>query len=103
MSITSDRAAVDSHKTDSAIGVQSELQRGLISLMKSLSPNLLDTLNNEVPRWMKACCQDNYFSTGLYRQADIRESQSLKYHIIFHSLLTLSFFQYTYNYHSNWR
>ena len=103
MSITSDRAAVDSHKTDSAIGVQSELQRGLISLMKSLSPNLLDTLNNEVPRWMKACCQDNYFSTGLYRQADIRESQSLKYHIIFHSRLTLSFFQYTYNYHSNWR
>ena len=65
--------AHDSDRTDSAIGVQSELQRGLISLVKTLSPKLLDTLNNEVPRWMRSCCQDNYFSTGLYRQADIRE------------------------------
>ncbi len=63
-----------SDRTDSAIGVQSELQRGLISLVKALSPHLLDTLNNEVPRWLRSCCQDNYFSSGLYRQADIRES-----------------------------
>ena len=68
MSTTSDR-------TDSAIGVQSELQRGFISLVKSLSPNLLDTLNNECPRWMRSCCQDNYFSSGQYRQADIRECE----------------------------
>jgi hypothetical protein len=66
-----------SDRTDSAIGVQSELQRGLISLVKTLSPLLLDTLNNEVPRWMLRCCQENYFSSGLYRTADIRKSFSL--------------------------
>ncbi len=66
-----------SDRTDSAIGVQSELQRGLISLVKALSSHLLDTLNNEVPRWMLRCCQENYFSTGLYRTADIRKPVSL--------------------------
>eukprot|EP00804_Cyclotella_cryptica_P022229 CCRYP_017931-RA/>CCRYP_017931-RA protein AED:0.02 eAED:0.02 QI:5792/1/1/1/0.8/0.81/11/115/2214 len=63
--------ATSSDRTDAAIGVQSELQRGFISLVRSLSPNLLDTINTEVPRWLRQCCQDNYFSTGLYRQADI--------------------------------
>lgn len=66
-----------SDRTGSAINVQSELQRGLISLVKSLSPHLLDTLTNEVPRWMRSCCQDNYFSTGQYRNADIRKSNVL--------------------------
>ena len=63
----------NSDRTDAAIGVQSELQRGFISLVRSLSPNLLDTINTEVPRWMRQCCQDNYFSSGFYRQADIRK------------------------------
>jgi hypothetical protein len=62
-----------SDRTDAAIGVQSELQRGFISLVKALSPNILDTINTEVPRWMRQCCQENYFSTGLYRQAVIRK------------------------------
>lgn len=74
MSTTSDR-------TDSAIGVQSELQRGFISLVKSLSPNLLDTLNNECPRWMRSCCQDNYFSSGQYRQADIPIGEELFFNV----------------------
>lgn len=60
-----------SDRTDAAIGIQSELQRGFISLVRALSPNLLDTINTEVPRWMRQCCQENYFSSGLYRQADI--------------------------------
>jgi hypothetical protein len=63
----------NSDRTDAAIGVQSELQRGFISLVRALSPNLLDTINTEVPRWMRQCCQENYFSSGLYRQADIRK------------------------------
>lgn len=76
-SITTSKSA--SHKvngsdrTDAAIGIQSELQRGFISLVRSLSPNLLDAINTEVPRWIRQCCQENYFSSGLYRQADIRE------------------------------
>lgn len=70
-----------SDRTDSAIGVQSELQRGLISLVKALSPNLLDSLTNEVPRWMKICSQDNYFSTGLYRTADIPIGDQLFFNV----------------------
>ena len=92
-----------SDRTDSAIGVQSELQRGLISLVKALSSNLLDTLNNEVPRWMRSCCQDNYFSSGLYRQADIREScHELVVIVVYsigRSLMNFSLFIF----HSNWR
>lgn len=71
----------NSDRTDSAIGVQSELQRGLISLVKSLSPNLLTTLTNEVPRWMRSCIQDNYFSSGLYRQADIPIGEELFFNV----------------------
>lgn len=81
-----------SDRTDSAIGVQSELQRGLINLVKTLSPYLSDTLQNEVPRWLLRCCQENYFSTGMYRGADIRKSLSLLLlsHVayLFSSLLT---------------
>lgn len=64
-------------RTDSAIAVQSELQRGLISLVKALSPHLLDTINNEVPRWMRQCSQDNYFSAGHYRKAKIPIAEEL--------------------------
>lgn len=80
-----------SDRTDSAIGVQSELQRGLINLVKTLSPHLLDSLNNEVPRWMLRCCQENYFSTGLYRTADIRKSFSLVAFSCIYELLSLTF------------
>ena len=62
-----------SDRTDAAIAIQSELQRGFISLVRALSPNILDTINTEVPRWMRLCCQENYFSSGQYRQADIRK------------------------------
>jgi hypothetical protein len=60
-----------SDRTDSAIGVQSELQRGFTSLLKALYPKLLGTINSEIPRWMRHCCQDNYFSSGAYRRAEI--------------------------------
>ncbi|KAL7554277.1 hypothetical protein ACHAWF_017721 [Thalassiosira exigua] len=70
-----------SDRTDSAIGVQSELQRGLISLVKTLLPKLLDTLTNEVPRWMRSCCQDNYFSSGLHRNADIPIGEELFFNV----------------------
>eukprot|EP00984_Skeletonema_dohrnii_P030698 scaffold22391_cov141-Skeletonema_dohrnii-CCMP3373.AAC.2 len=58
-------------RTDAAIGVQSELQRGFTNLLKALYPKLWDTINNEVPRWMRHCCQDKYFSSGVYRRAEI--------------------------------
>jgi len=67
-----------SDRTDAAIGIQSELQRGFVSLVRALLPKLLDTINTEVPRWARQCCQENYFSSGLYRQADIREYFALR-------------------------
>lgn len=70
--------AENNDRTDSAIGVQSELQRGFISLVKGLSSILLDTLNSEIPRWMRTCHQDsNYFSTGQYRHANIRKCKTI--------------------------
>jgi len=70
-------------RTDSAIGVQSELQRGFTSLVKALSPILLDKLmNNEVPRWMREVCQDTtYWSRGKYRNADIPIGDELFFNV----------------------
>lgn len=64
-------------RTDSAIGVQSELQRGFTNLLKALYPKLLDTIHNEIPRWMRHCCQDKYFSSGAYRRAEIPIGEEL--------------------------
>jgi hypothetical protein len=61
-------------RTDSAIAVQSELQRGFISLSKALQPMILGIMGStETPRWLKSCCQENYFSAYTYRQTKIRE------------------------------
>jgi hypothetical protein len=60
-----------STRTDSAIAVQSELQRAFISLCKALHPRVLATLQDDTPRWLKQCCQDNYFSLGTYKLTKI--------------------------------
>jgi hypothetical protein len=72
-----------SDRTDSAIGVQSELQRGFTSLLKALYPKLLDTINNEIPRWMRQCCQDGggYWSSGMYRRAEIPIGDELFFNV----------------------
>mmetsp|Transcript_4431 Transcript_4431/g.6642 ORF Transcript_4431/g.6642 Transcript_4431/m.6642 type:complete len:291 (+) Transcript_4431:503-1375(+) len=76
-------ASNNSDRTDSAIGVQSELQRGFTSLVKALSPILLDKLmNNEVPRWIREVCQDTtYWSRGKYRNADIPIGDELFFNV----------------------
>jgi hypothetical protein len=58
-------------RTDAAIAVQSELQRGFINLCRVLHPRISIVLQDETPRWMKNCTQDNYFSLGTYRQSKI--------------------------------
>ena len=60
-------------RTDSAIAVQSELQRAFISLTKALYPGIHGIMGqSETPKWLKQCCQENYFSLGTYRQTRIR-------------------------------
>ena len=58
-------------RTDSAIAVQSELQRAFISLTKALYPGISGIMQGESPRWLRVCCQENYFSLGTYRQTKI--------------------------------
>lgn len=65
---------IDKARTDSAIAVQSELQRAFISLAKALHPMISGIMGAETPRWLKQCCQDNYFSSYTYRQTKIRKS-----------------------------
>ena len=64
-------------RTDSAIAVQSELQRAFISMSKVLYPLLSATVPGETPRWLKLCGQENYFSSGTYRQARIAMGEDL--------------------------
>lgn len=64
-------------RTDSAIAVQSELQRAFISLTKMLYPRIHGVMLGETPRWLKQCTQDNYFSLGTYKQTRIPISEEL--------------------------
>lgn len=64
-------------KPDAAIAVQSELQRSFISLAKALFPMVSGIMQIETPRWLKHCCQENYFSLGTYRQARIPIAEEL--------------------------
>jgi hypothetical protein len=64
-------------RTDSAIAVQSELQRAFISLTKALFKNIHEVLKDETPRWFKQSGLDNYFSLGTYRQTKIPIAEEL--------------------------
>jgi hypothetical protein len=64
-------------KTDSAIAVQSELQRSYIKLVKDLYPRVHGILQSETPRWLKQCTFDNYFSQGTYQQTKVQISEEL--------------------------
>lgn len=64
-------------RTDSAIAVQSELQRSFIKLVKDLHPRLHGILQSETPRWLKQCTVENYFSQGIYQQTKVVISEEL--------------------------
>lgn len=64
-------------RTDSAIAVQSELQRAFISLTRILYPRIQNIMQGETPRWLKQCTQDNYFSLGTYKQTRIPIAEEL--------------------------
>lgn len=69
-----DRTRSDSIRTDSAIGIQRELQLAFINIAKDLLPMINGVMESDTPEWLKECCQDNYFSKYTYRRAKIRKS-----------------------------
>ena len=76
-SVASTTGGGPNDRTDSAIAVQSELQRAFISMSKVLYPLLSAAVHGETPRWLKLCGQDNYFSSGTYRQTRIPMGEDL--------------------------
>ena len=64
-------------RTDSAIAIQSELQRSFMSMTKALYPHVSRVLHNETPRWLKQCSQESYFSSHTYRQTRIPMAEEL--------------------------
>ena len=71
---THDRSRTDpALRTDSAIGIQRELQLAYINIAKDLWPMIHGVMENDTPRWLKECCQDSYFSKYTYRRAKIRK------------------------------
>lgn len=58
-------------RTESAIGIQRELQLAFINISKDLWPMIQGVMERDAPRWLKDCCQDNYFSKYTYRGAKI--------------------------------
>ena len=69
-------ALTDKARTDSAIGIQSELQRAFIVLAKELHPKIAGIMGQDTPRWLRQCTQDSYFSAYTYRQVKIRKCQT---------------------------
>ena len=70
-------ASVGGDRSDSAIAVQSELQRAFIAMARNLYELVHSIVHSETPGWLKSCCQDNYFSSGMYRHTRIGKLQWL--------------------------
>lgn len=64
-------------RTDSAIAVQSELQRGFINMIKVLYPVLELVLGEAIPDWLLVCTQDNYFSLRSYNNVEMPITREL--------------------------
>jgi hypothetical protein len=71
--------ATERVRTDSAIGIQRELQLAFISLAKDLYPMVHGIMERDTPRWLKECCKDNYFSAYKYREAKIAIGEELTF------------------------
>jgi hypothetical protein len=61
----------DSARTDSAITVQRELQRSLISLVRGVIQPISEILQEETPPWLRLCCSESYFSSKGYRRLNL--------------------------------
>jgi len=66
-------------RRDSAIGIQRELQTAFISIAKDIWPMVHGIMESDTPRWLKQCCQENYFSAYIYRQVKIPIGEELTF------------------------
>ena len=64
-------------RTDKAMAIQRELQLSFVKITKALHPAILSAIRDETPKWMRLCCQDNYFSSGAYKQTRIAIGEEL--------------------------
>jgi hypothetical protein len=64
-------------RAESAIAVQSELQRAFINMVKTLYPRIQGVMQANTPRWLKQCATDSYFSLGTYKQTKIPIAEEL--------------------------
>lgn len=75
-----DRSRTDpALRTDSAIGIQRELQLAFINIAKDLWPMIRGVMESDTPSWLKECCQDNYFSKYTYRRAKIMIGEEITF------------------------
>ena len=58
-------------RTNKAMAIQRELQLSFVKITRALHPVILSTIRRETPKWMRLCCQDNYFSSGAYKETRI--------------------------------
>jgi hypothetical protein len=61
-------------RTDKSMAIQRELQLSFVKITKALHPAIQSIIRSETPKWMRLCCQDNYFSSGAYKQTRIGKS-----------------------------
>lgn len=54
-------------KTESAIAVQSELQRAFINLSRSLYKGIKTAMGDQTPGWFKQCGVETYYSMGTHK------------------------------------
>merc|ERR1719223_778687 len=64
-------------RTDNAMAIQRELQLSFVRMTKTLHPLILSKVRDETPKWMRICCQGDYFSSGAYKQARIAIGEEL--------------------------
>lgn len=74
---TTSRMTGGMDRTDKAMTIQRELQMTFVKLAKALHPAISSIIRNETPKWMRLCCQENYYSSGVYKQTRIAIGEEL--------------------------
>jgi len=66
-------------KMKNAFGIHLEFERSFIRIAKGVTPLIHDTIPKETPKWLKASCSDQYFSSREYLNANIAMNEELPF------------------------